>query len=228
MLVMNVLTVYAHQDPQSFGAAMHSTTLSTLAANGHKTIISDLYASGFRAVAAKWDFKTSGGPHKNYMMEQKRVAEKDGGGSFAEDIRQEITRVHVADLIIFEFPLWWSAPPAVVKGWLDKVFALGIVWDRDHRYSEGKLKGKQALVVVGAGDPKESYTKDGMHRASVIQHLFPLLHSTLAQSGLDVLDPFVAYDLTDASVKDRQATLDGYGVHLSKQLTDPKFLYKNS
>ena len=224
---MNVFMVYAHQDPSSFGAAMHNRALSFFEKRGDTVVVSDLYASGFHAVAAKWDFKVSGGPHENYMMEQKRVADKDAGGSFAEDIKQEIERIRAADVIVVEFPLWWSAPPAIMKGWFDKVFALGIAWDGDHRYSNGFLRGKQVLVISGAGDPERNYQPDGVHRATVTQHLYPLLHSTLAHAGLDVLKPFYAYDLTIASEQERHEILNSLGGYLQKQFEQPEFLYKH-
>lgn len=222
---MNVVLIYAHEDPASFGAAMHNRVLSYFEKNGHNTVVSDLYGSGFHAVAEKWDFKVSGGPHQNYMSEQARAA-KDST-AFAEDIKDEIAKIRTADLLVFEFPLWWSAPPAIMKGWFDKVFAMGVAWDGDHRYSSGLLGGKQALVITGAGDSEDHYSATGMHGATIVQHLYPLLHSTLAHAGLDVLKPFIATGLTSASDDDRQTHLINLDAHIYKVATDPEFIYKH-
>ena len=92
MVSMNVFCIYAHEDPASFGAAMHNRILSYYEKNGHQVTVSDLYGSGFHAVAEKWDFKVSGGAHQNYMMEQARAA-KDST-AFAEDIKEVITTFH--------------------------------------------------------------------------------------------------------------------------------------
>lgn len=224
---MNVFMVYAHQDPSSFGSAMHNRALGFFEKRGDKTVVSDLYGSGFHAVVAKWDFKVSSGAHQNYMLEQKHVAEKDGGETFAEDIKQEVQRLRDAELLVIEFPLWWHSTPAIMKGWFDKVFALGVVWDSDHRYSNGFLRGKKVLPVIGAGDLESLYQPDGIHKATLTQHLYPLLHSTLAHAGLDVMKPFVAYGLTIASDEERQELLGKLDAHLQQQLTDPKFLYKH-
>lgn len=224
---MNVLFVYAHEDPASFGAAMHNRALSYFERGGHKTEVSDLYASGFHAVAAKWDFTTSGGAHRNYMLEQERVASGQGGSAFAEDIKEEIAKIRRADLILFEFPLWWSAPPAMMKGWFDKVFAMGVAWDGEHRYAKGLLRGKQALVVVGAGDPESYYSPEGLHGATITQHLYPLLHSTLAHAGLDIHKPFIAAGLTVADDNERQELLLGLETYLEKLVKTPEFLYKH-
>jgi NAD(P)H dehydrogenase (quinone) len=225
---MNIFCVYAHEDPASFGAALHNRALSYFEKNGHTVTISDLYASGFHAVAEKWDFKVSGGAHKNYMLEQQRVAGVDNGSAFAEDIKSEIAKLRAADLIVIEFPLWWSAPPAIVKGWFDKVFALGVVWDGDHRYEKGFLRGKQALVLCGAGDSEDFYSAEGIHGATITQHLYPLLHSTLAHSGMDVLKPFVVSGLTMASDDERRIHLEKLDAYFETWATDPKYIYKHA
>jgi NAD(P)H dehydrogenase (quinone) len=147
--------------------------------------------------------------------------------AFAEDIKDEIAKLRNADLILFEFPLWWSAPPAILKGWLDKVFALGVAWDSDHRYDKGLLAGKKALVIVGAGDPESNYTTEGIHGATITQHLYPLLHSTLAQSGMDVISPFIATGLTTAGDQEVQEYLEKLDKHLANALSNPDFIYKH-
>ncbi len=224
---MNVLIVYAHQDTTSFGSALHNRALSFFEKRGDQVTVSDLYGSGFHAVAAKWDFVTSGGPHQNYMMEQKRIVEKDNGAGFAEDIKTEIARLRAADLVVFEFPIWWNAPPAIMKGWFDKVFALGIAWDGSHRYQSGLLSGKKALIITTAGDNEALYTPEGVHKATLNQYLYPLLHGTLAQAGFDVLKPFVAFNLTAAGEEERSGIINNLNSHLVESVTNPKYLYKN-
>lgn len=224
---MNVFMVYAHQDPESFGSAMHNRALSFFEKRGDTVVVSDLYGAGFNAVAAKWDFKISGGLHQNYMLEQKRSSQRDNESSFAEDIKQEVERLRKADLLVVEFPLWWSAPPAIMKGWFDKVFALGVVWDGDHRYGSGLLRGKNAVVITGAGDPEKYYHPDGIHKATVAQHLYPLLHSTLAHAGLNVIKPFVAYNLTIAAEDERRGELEKLDAYLQSFGQAPQYLYKH-
>jgi NAD(P)H dehydrogenase (quinone) len=223
---MNVFFVYAHEDPKSFGAALHNRALSYFERNGHKTVVSDLYAAGFHPIAAKWDFVVSGGAHQNYMLEQRRAASEQDGG-FAADIRDEISKIRAADLIIVEFPLWWSAPPAMMKGWFDKVFAMGIAWDGDHRYSNGLLVGKNVLVVTTAGDPERNYSKEGIHGATVEQHLYPLLHSTLAHAGLDVLKPFIVHNLTASADDQLLQYLADFEEYLDVTVKNPTYVYKH-
>lgn len=224
---MQVFFIYAHEDPKSFGAAMHNRALSYFERNNHKTAVSDLYATGFHPIAAKWDFVVSGGAHQNYMLEQRRAAGEHEGG-FAADIKDEISKIRAADLLIIEFPLWWSAPPAMMKGYFDKVFAMGVTWDGDHRYAKGLLSGKKVLVVTSAGDSEEHYSAGGMHGATVVQHLYPLLHSTLAHAGLDVLKPYVAHNLTVAADDELQQHIADYEIYLDTVVNNPQYIYKQT
>lgn len=217
--------VYAHEDATSFGAAVHNRALSYFEKNGHSVVVSDLFGLGFHAVAEKWDFKVSGGMHQNYMLEQGRAARSDTG--FAEDIKSEIAKIRAADLIVVEFPLWWSAPPAIMKGWFDKVFAMGVAWDGNHRYKNGLLAGKQCLVVTSAGDAADAYSSTGIHGATVEQHLYPLLHSTLAHAGLDVWKPFITTGLTLAGDDERQNVLNTLDEFLAQNIASPAFIYKH-
>src|SRR3954462_6144771 len=108
---MNILIVYAHQEPTSFTAAMKNVALDTLSRQGHTIVVSDLYAQGFNAVAQKWDFVTTSGKHFHYMLEQKHAANLDL--AFSPDITSKIEKVHAADIILFLTPIWWFSVPAI-------------------------------------------------------------------------------------------------------------------
>ena len=80
---MNILIVYAHQEPVQFTAAMKNMALQILEAKAI-VVVSDLYGQGFSAIAQKWDFVTTSGNHYNYMLEQKHAANLDM--AFSPDI----------------------------------------------------------------------------------------------------------------------------------------------
>jgi NAD(P)H dehydrogenase (quinone) len=139
---MNVLIIYAHQEPTSLTAAMKNTAMDTLSRQGHQVVISDLYAQGFSAVAQKWDFVTTSGKHFNYMLEQKHAAQLDF--AFSPDIVGEIEKIQQASIILFIFPMWWYSVPAIMKGWFDRVLAMGVAWDTGRIYENGLLRGRAA------------------------------------------------------------------------------------
>jgi NAD(P)H dehydrogenase (quinone) len=190
---MNVLIIYAHQEPTSLTAAMKNTAMDTLSRQGHQVVISDLYAQGFSAVAQKWDFVTTSGKHFNYMLEHKHAAQLDF--AFSPDIVGEIEKIQQASIILFIFPMWWYSVPAIMKGWFDRVLAMGVAWDTGRIYENGLLRGKQAMLITNAGGPAEFFRREGRHRAAVNDILHPIHHTTLGFCGLNVHEPFVALNV---------------------------------
>lgn len=221
---VNILIVTAHDDPKSFVAALHNTALGVLERAEHSVSVTDLYAQSFNPVAAKSDFETRSVGHVNYMFEQQRTV--NTGEAFSPDIRAEMDKVSAADMIIIQFPLWWGGPPAILKGWFERVLAMGFAWGADNRYEKGLLHGKTALVVVAAGDPQAYYSADGMHKASVEQHLYGLLHGTLAFCGLNVLKPIIVANTTAASREDLDAAVIAYRDLLQSIDSYKSFIYR--
>ena len=221
---MNFLLVYAHNEPKSFTASLHNAAQSILTQQGHQVVTSDLFGVGFHPVAERYDFTTLSGEHYNYMNEQEVAAKHDL--AYSPDIIEEIQKVKTADDVLFFFPLWWNAPPAMLKGWFDRVLTKGTAWDGNHLFSTGLLRGKAAGVVVSVGDPENFYRPDGLHKATVQQMLYPLLHGTLAFCGFNVLEPFVAYGLTAANDFGIQEQLRDCSVRLSNIESNPRFIYK--
>lgn len=219
---MNVLIVYAHHEPSSFTAAMKNTAYSTLNAQGHTVVISDLYGQGFSAVAQKWDFATTTGNHFNYMIGQKHAAALDM--SFSPDIVGEMEKVKTADFIIFIAPFWWMSVPAILKGWFDRVFAMGVAWDGGKFYENGLLRGKQAMLVLATGHPAEYYQQSGLHHATVTQMLHPISYGTLAFCGLDVHEPYVATNVLGASQIDLAQALKDLSFRLEHFVDSPQWI----
>jgi NAD(P)H dehydrogenase (quinone) len=90
--------------------------------------------------------------------------------------------------------------PAILKGWVDRVFAYGFAYGvGEHsdkrwgdRYGEGTLAGKRAMLIVTAGGWEEHYAARGVN-GPIDDLLFPINHGILYYPGYDVLPPFVAY-----------------------------------
>ncbi len=221
---MNVLLVYAHSEYNSFVAALNNTAQEVLTQAGHTVVVSDLYGVGFNPVAGKYDFTQLSGDHYNYMFEQQHAAGQDW--AYSPDIVEEIQKIQAAEVILFHFPLWWSGPPAILKGWFDRVLTMGTAWDGEHIFSTGKYRGKIAGVTVSVGEPESYYRPDGVQKATVQQILYPVLHGTLAFCGFNVLEPFVAYGLTAANEFSISEQLRSYKERLEKLETYPKFIYK--
>jgi len=115
-------------------------------------------------------------------------------------VQAEIDKLLWADAVILHFPLWWFSMPAILKGWVDRVFAYGFAYGvGEHsdqrwgdRYGEGRLVGKRAMLVVTAGGWEEHYSARGIN-GPIDDLLFPINHGILYYPGFDVLPPFIAY-----------------------------------
>ena len=87
--------------------------------------------------------------------------------------------------------------PAILKGWIDRVFAYGLAYGykgagNRYRYGDGGLKGKRALLSVAVGGPAKDYSPRGIN-GPLEQLLFPITHGTLFFAGMDVLPTFAVY-----------------------------------
>ena len=189
---MNVLIVFAHPEPNSLNGAMKDLAAKILRDKGHEVKISDLYGMQFKAVLDQNDFsERKKGQQFNPVMEQANAV---GTGALSEDIKDEVKKVKWADMMIFQFPVWWTSPPAILKGWFDRVFLPGVV----HNIAEGKLydtgllRGKKAMLSFTTGATKDVYSSEGPH--GDLNDLFKFItHNILEVTGLEVLPSACIY-----------------------------------
>src|SRR5262249_33667917 len=111
-----------------------------------------------------------------YAAEQKRATEE---GSFAEDLRMEMEKLEACDLLLLVFPLWWYGLPAILKGWVDRVFAAGFAYGGGRWFDQGVFCGKRAMVVTSVGGTEAAYSSDGL-QGEIGQILFPIHHGIFA------------------------------------------------
>ncbi len=142
---MNILIVHAHPEPKSFTSSLKNTAKENLEKQGHYVEISDLYEMNFNPVASQLDFESLNQTYYfNYALEQ-RHAQKNQ--TLAQDIQIEIDKVKRADLVIFSFPLYWTSVPAILKGWIDRVFVSGLFYGGKRFYNHGGMTGKKRCCV---------------------------------------------------------------------------------
>lgn len=196
--------VYAHPEPKSFVAAMRDVVRDSLCAQGWQVTVSDLYAQGFNPVASSDDFATRHDPdYLTYALEQRHCYKN---GTLSNDIQREIALVKDADLLVLVFPIFWYSVPAILKGWIDRVFISGEFYGGKRIYAKGGMAGKRALVVAALGGRTDMFGPDAIHGelTGMLRHL---LQGTLGYVGYDVLDPFFAYHVPYTSDGERQEIL---------------------
>jgi len=209
---MHALVVHAHEEPHSFNGSMTRVTQDALQAQGHTVTVSDLYRMGFKAVADGEDFLERRDKHYlKRQMEEKAALEL---GTLAPDIVAEQQKLLAADLVILQFPLWWFSMPAILKGWVDRVMAMGFAYGGGMRYDQGGLKGRRAMLSVTTGGPEGAYAEFGLNGA-MDRILFPIQHGILYFCGLEVLPPFVVWGPARLTDTERLAELERWRRHLA-------------
>jgi NAD(P)H dehydrogenase (quinone) len=217
--IMKVFIVHAHPEPKSFNGALTRRAVETLTADGHEVVVSDLYAMGFNPTSGRWNFTTVADPdYYKQQIEEAYATDRDG---FAPDVLAEIRKLEWCDVLIFQFPLWWFGAPAILKGWVDRVFAYKRVYGRGFWYGQGAFRQKRALVSVTTGGPGTAYGPDGL-QGDMARLLFPIQHGMLAFTGFRVLPPALFYAVAHLADADRAAMLDHWSERLrSLQTAEP-------
>lgn len=212
---MNILLVFAHPEPRSLNGALRDVAVAELHAQGHEVRVSDLYAQGWKAVVDQADFPALAPDAR--LRPGAASGEGFATGRLTADVRAEQEKLLWADVLILQFPLWWYTMPAILKGWVDRVYAYGFAYgvgehsDRHwgDRFGEGTFKGKRAMVIVTTGGWEDHYAPRGIN-GPIDDLLFPIQHGILFYPGFDVLPPFVAYrvgQLDDAGFEEAASRL---------------------
>jgi NAD(P)H dehydrogenase (quinone) len=114
---MRALVVYAHPGTDSLSRALFDVATGALAAAGHEVKALDLYAEGFCAA----------------MSAEERAAYHSDQPICTDDVRRHADVVRWADTLVFVYPTWWMGPPAILKGWLERVLVPGVAFHLDER-----------------------------------------------------------------------------------------------
>jgi NAD(P)H dehydrogenase (quinone) len=196
------LIVLAHPEPSSFAAALAHTAAGALAGAGWDVTLLDLYREGFDPVLSERDFTDRKISERLQPMDEQ--AHAAAGRTFSSGLARHIELFESADLLLLVSPMWWFSVPAMLKGWIDRVFANGVAY----RYPEvppwsGFLGSKRGMLVMTSSYEPSSFREDGVGTLDHVLH--PLLFGTLAYTGMTVLEPFIAYgaDTVDETARAR-------------------------
>lgn len=181
---MNILIVYAHPGPQSFNSKLKDIAQTVLKENGNNVVVSDLYKMNFNPVAQKPDFKyLKNNNFFKYPIEQEHSYKNN---ILSKEIKSELSKLLWADIIIFQFPLWWSSVPAILKGWFDKVLIYGGIYGGAYgKFKNARLSNKKAIISTTTGSSGD------IHK----QVLFHISHGIVEYTGMQCLDTLIAYEI---------------------------------
>lgn len=172
---MKVLTIYAHPDPQSFCAAVRDRFLAGLREAGHQVELADLYAERFDPVFRPSDMaffadeslpeeeleamqirakviEQAGGPLRRMVARKwmgRKTSREVAGMIFrtrSKDVVREQARVARADALALIAPVYWLGFPAILKGWVERVFTYGFAYKLTASGRQGDIKGRIPLL----------------------------------------------------------------------------------
>ena len=206
---MNILYVFAHPEPKSFNSYMKEIAVKELEEMGNTVRHSDLYTMGFKPVLDKNDFVQRKKTDSFNPFIEQIAASKEG--TFSDDIMAEMEKVKWADVLIFQFPIYFTAMPAIMKGWIDRVFAAGFAFSpiKDRVYENGLLKGKKVMMVISAGAEEALYSKGGKH-GDIKELLRYINHCTFEYVGMEVIDTHTIFGAGKMSAEKVDEELNRY------------------
>ena len=151
---MNILFVYCHPSERSYTFEIFSHLKALLSAQNWNIEVSDLYANNFQSNMTAEEYLREG-------LSQTLLP-------IPNDVCEEHRKIENADCIIFLYPVWWSDCPAMMKGWFDRVFAVGYAYGQ--KLDLPKMKTiNYGLVICTAGHPNNFLEEIGI--AQSMQHI---------------------------------------------------------
>ncbi|WP_265129625.1 NAD(P)H-dependent oxidoreductase [Chryseobacterium oranimense] len=144
---MRHLIIYAHPNENSLNSNLLQTVVESLEKGNHEIEIRDLNKIGFDPVLSLAD------------MQGQRA------GKVSDDVKTEQDFISRAEFITFIYPIWWTGMPAIMKGYIDRVFSYNFAYRYDQGVQKGLLKGKQAVIINTHGKSHEEYERMGMDKA---------------------------------------------------------------
>ena len=132
---MNVLIIYAHPNPSSFNAAILEHVQKGLQETNHFVTLLDLYKEQFNPVLIF-----------NEDMRRRDLV-------YEEETEKYRRLIKEADFFIFIYPIWWWGMPAILKGFIDRVFVTGFAYKYEGALPKGLLIGKKAWVINTLDSP---------------------------------------------------------------------------
>ena len=113
------------------------------------------------------------------------------------------------DVLVFQFPIWWLGLPAILKGWVDRVFAVGRAYGGGRWFEGGFFAGKRAMCAVSVGGLENVYSADGVY-APIEDVLYSVHRGIFAFTGFSVIEPFVVYGPGRINAVERAVYLEDY------------------
>lgn len=179
------LVVYAHPNPKSFNYAIKERVVQVLQRKG-PVEVRDLYELSFNPVLSGKDFETflSGGVPSDIALEQDYIKK--------------------SELLVFVYPVWWTGMPAILKGYIDRVFSYGFAYAERDGELVGLLTDKKVVIINTLGASELDYVPSGMEECLKKTTDLGIFHFC----GMQVLKHIFLYSVPTVSHEERVVMLE--------------------
>lgn len=205
---MNVFIIHAHPEEKSFCTSLKNEAVDYFHKRGDEVVVSDLYLMNFNPIGGINDFKDVN--NKEFFKYQLEQVNAYNNNLFVDEVKAEMKKFLNADLVIFNFPLWWFSLPAILKGWVDRVFAMGFSYGAGKGvYDAGTFKNKKAFCCLTTGGPEAAFGPNGKN-GNLETILYHVNHGMLYFVGMQTLQPFVGFSPARKTEDERKAVIEKY------------------
>jgi NAD(P)H dehydrogenase (quinone) len=179
---VRILLILCHPQLGSFNHAVAERARDTLIRAGHRVIFHDLYQEGFDPVLT--------------------AAEYRRGVSFDEQVVRHTKELEACGGLVFVHPEWWGQPPALLKGWVDRVLRPGVAYEP----ADEELPGEASAPLLGDKAALVLATRDAGARSGLLERVW--LEGVFAFCGIRAAACQVLHDLRSLGPAERQAWLE--------------------
>ena len=185
------LVVHAHPEPASFSSAQASAVAEALEAGNVLVQRLDLYSEDWDPVLHRGQFASDA----DYFKPQAEQMNAVITGTVGQPVQKHLDDLAQADLLVLSFPLWWFSMPAIMKGWVDRVFVMGAAFGGEHGiFAEGGMRGKRAVLLLTTGGSGPAFEPDAVDGYGDMQSfLFHIHRGMLEFVGYEVLPPIITH-----------------------------------
>lgn len=163
---MKHAVIVAHPNPHSLTRAAADAYAEQVGRAGHEVVIRDLYQLGFDPCLKAWEVP------------------RDTGYHFDPDVLREREQLARADVFVLVYPFWFNAPPAILKGYIDRVFSMDFGYGATFGGTEPYLDDRKLLSITFSGAP-DSWVRDTGALSTLMAHLDRHL---AAVTGMQIVD----------------------------------------
>jgi len=192
------LIVFVHPEARSLNGHLKDITVRVLQELNYEVTVSDLYNENFKPLFEKSDYP--------FYQDETFSPGKANGMSVAlnqlsADVRREKDRLTEAELIIFQFPVWWFSGPSMLHAYFERVLLPGWAYHTE----KPALEGKKVLISVTTGGKEEEYVP-GI-AGTIKQAFHHMLVGTFAFMKMQVLEPLAVYNVIRSTDEERAAAV---------------------